>query len=42
LVTFLGQLVGGRGRGEIGAEEWVGVLADLKRVYVKDKMNQAL
>ena len=42
LVTFLGQLVGGRGRGEMEAEEWVGVLADLKMLYVKDKMNQAL
>jgi len=42
LVTFLGQLVGGRGRGEMGAEEWVEVLRGLKMLYVKDKMNQAL
>ena len=42
LVTFLRQLVDGRGRGEIGSEEWVGVLSGLRGLYVKDKMNQAL
>jgi hypothetical protein len=39
LVTFLGQLVGGRSRGEMGAED---VLRGLRGLYVKDKMNQAL
>jgi hypothetical protein len=35
-------LVGGRSRGEMGAEEWVEVLRGLRGLYVKDKMNQAL
>lgn len=42
LVMFLNQLVAGRGREGMGAEEWVGVLEGLKRLYVKDKMNQVL
>jgi len=42
LVMFLTQLVGGRGRVEMGAEEWVGVLEGLRMLYVKDKMNQVL
>ena len=42
LVMFLTQLVGGRSRVEMGAEEWLGGLERLKGLYVKDKMNQVL
>jgi hypothetical protein len=39
LIQFLTQLVNGRSRTEMTAEDYVGVMGDLKMLYVKDKMN---
>lgn len=39
LVQFLSQLVDGRSRSELSAEDYVGIMTDLRRLYIKDKMN---
>jgi hypothetical protein len=39
LIQFLTQLLDGRSRSEMTAEDYVGVMSDLKRLYIKDKMN---
>lgn len=39
VLTGLGGLLGGRARGEMGAEDWMGVLEGVRRGYVKGKMG---
>lgn len=39
LVQFLRQLVDGRSRADLAAEDYVGIMGDWKMLYVKDKMN---
>lgn len=38
-IQFLTQLVDGRSRSVMSADDYVGVMRDLKMLYVKDKMN---
>jgi hypothetical protein len=39
LIQFLTQLVDGRSRTKLTAEDYVGIMSDLKMLYIKDKMN---
>lgn len=39
LIQFLTQLVDGRSRSELSADDYVKIMGDLKMLYVKDKMN---
>lgn len=39
LIQFLTQLVDGRSRSELRADDYIRIMGDLKMLYVKDKMN---
>ena len=39
LIQFLTQLADGKSRSEMSAEDYVGIMGDLKMLYIKDKMN---
>lgn len=39
LIQFLTQLIHGRTRAELSPEDYIKIMADLKMLYIKDKMN---